>query len=559
VTRNHLRSVAGAVRTGAVRTSAVVAIVIAVSVLALATGCTSDTDTPASPAAPAGCDPALASWARAGFSGAVAVTRAGEVECLAGYGEADREAGTANTGDTVFRIGSITKAVTAAAVLDLVDSGRLALGDRAGDVVPGLAGPAAGVTVGQLLDHRSGLTGALAADDQPLDRDQAVAAISGLGLAFEPGTDQVYSNAGYTLLALAVEARSGTTFRDYFASRVLALPDGRTAGGFWDGEPAAPGPRAAGYTETGARAASPTVEGGHWALDGNGGLGMSARDLAAWVAHLFTERFPARTDLPGWASPPGLDGEQVLAVAGGGDGSAHNGVVAWLPEAERAVVVLSNSDELTAEQLAQAVLPALAHGRPWPEPSRPDRSAADPTALAAAAGTYRLETGGTLAVSAVGDGLVVAPRGADALAALFPLPPGVPTDAVRDHEADVRALLDGETQEGRGERAALEDEIGPIRSVAVTGTLRAGGELRTYVTVASGGDALHAWYAMDGEGGLAAAEIVDGPPTLAVVPGRSGYRPDDPAGTGPDVVVDFVGGGMTVRGPRGSVFAERQA
>ncbi|WP_344748600.1 serine hydrolase, partial [Streptosporangium vulgare] len=68
------------------------------------------------------------------------------------------------------------------------------------------------------------------------------------GLRARPG--YLYSNAGYTLLALVVEKASGLSFRAYLASRILRLPGGRGAGGFWDGEPAvaAPGPSAASAT-----------------------------------------------------------------------------------------------------------------------------------------------------------------------------------------------------------------------------------------------------------------------------------------------------------------------
>jgi CubicO group peptidase (beta-lactamase class C family) len=532
-----------------------------VALLLAAAACTRDVDTPPPEAGAVGCDPALAAWAERGFSGAAAVLRAGEVECLGGYGEADRASGAANTGDTVFRIGSVTKAVTAAAVLDLADQGRLSLDDRAGDLVPGLGGPAALATVGQLLDHRSGLTGAHAsADDQPMDHDEAVAAISALGVAFEPGTDETYSNAGYTLLALIVDARAGTTYRDQLASETLRLAGGRRAGGFWDGEPAAPGPRAVGFVDGDPADGPGPVEGGHWALDGAGGLAMSAADLAAWVDDLFSERFPGRTDLPGWGPPPGLHGERVLATAGGGDGSGHEAVVAWLPESERAFVLLSNGDEITAEQLMQRVLPAFALGAPLPEP--PDRPAPAGAGLpppTEAAGTYRLDTGGALTLAAVGDGLVLVPSGADALAALFPLPSGVSGEQVGSHEGHVRALLDGETAEGRAERAALEAEVGTIDRVEVVGTVQAGGELRTYVRAVGSGGERHAWYALDRVGGLAAAEILDGPPALTVVAGGDAYRPDDPAGTGPDVTIRFVGQRLAVQGPRGIAFADRES
>ena len=88
----------------------------------------------------------------------------------------------------MFAIGSVTKAFTAAAVLDLVAAGELALDDRAGDLVPGLRGPAADATVEQLLLHTSGLTGSHGEDHEPLDaRTRRVPPSARLEQAFPPG------------------------------------------------------------------------------------------------------------------------------------------------------------------------------------------------------------------------------------------------------------------------------------------------------------------------------------------------------------------------------------
>src|SRR5690606_20316260 len=112
---------------------------------------------------PPGCETELvrelSGWAEAGFSGSIAFATETGLECAAAFGLADTAASEPNTTETVFAIGSVSKAFTAAAVFGLVDGGELALGDRAGDLVPGLGGPAAEATVEQLLLHTGGLTG----------------------------------------------------------------------------------------------------------------------------------------------------------------------------------------------------------------------------------------------------------------------------------------------------------------------------------------------------------------------------------------------------------------
>lgn len=537
----------------------------AVLVVAAAAACTTDVETPAT-----GCDPAFDAWAVAGFSGSIAISTGGELECVTGYGTADAATGTPNTADSVFSIGSITKAFTAAAIVDLVDEGKLSLDDRAGDIVSGLPGPAADATVEQLLLHTSGLTGSHGADHEPLTRDEAVAAISALDLAVEPGSEFLYSNAGYTLLAFIVEEASASSYREYTAAELLVLPGGQVAGGFWNGEPRVPGPRA-----VGAPGESGDFAGPHWALDGNGGLAMTTGDLAVWTHALFAGEIVSAdavdmitgtrfdqgdgvSEVPGWvAYDDGTFGEPVFATAGGGGDVGHNAVVAWLPESERVIAMASNTPVISAEALLRAVGPALVAGRPLPAPDTAGGDA-DPADLAALAGTYELATGGSFDVIAEDDRLGVSAHGADAVAVLFPLPIAseLTPDDVTAHEERVLALLAGETREGREERAAFESAVGPIDDVGLAGTVVEDGELRTHVTITSGTEAIGMWFALDEQGGVAAAELPADPPTLLLVPSAGEtYRPDDPTGTGPDVTMTFDGNGLTVTGASGSTTA----
>jgi CubicO group peptidase (beta-lactamase class C family) len=528
--------------------------------------------------APGGCDPdldaAFGAWAGAGFTGSIAISTGGQADCLAAYGPADEAEGRPNTVDTVFSVGSVSKAFTAAAILALADDGRLALEDRAGELLPDLAGPVADATVQQLLLHTSGLTGSHGHDHEPLGHDAALAAIGGLEQAFPPGSAFLYSNAGYTLLALIIEQVAGTSYRQFLASRILALPDGTIAGGFWDGEPAAPGDRAVGYLDGGPTEEMGDFGGPHWAIDGNGDLAMTPWVLARWTHALFTGRIispeavevltatafdhgDGTSEVPGWvAVDTSVFGLPLFSVAGGGGDVGHDVVVVWVPDQERVVVMASNTQDVTAEDLLAAVGPALLAGEPLP---RPDVAPAtvDPDAIAAVAGGYALASGGSFTVTAHADGLVVAAEGADSVAAL--LPPRRATAAeVAAHEDLVLDLLAGESQEGREERTALEAVVGTIETVALAGTIEDDRELRTYVTVTGDAGSARLWYALDPSGGIAAAEGPADPPTLVVVPtADGGFRPDDPTGTGPDVLVRFDGGALRITGPGGTAVAPR--
>jgi CubicO group peptidase (beta-lactamase class C family) len=554
-----------------------------VAAAAVCAGCDLGSDEPGTKAEPlrASCDPererGLRAWAQAGFSGSIAISVAGKLECVAAYGTADRDSGRANTPGTVFSIGSITKAFTAAAILELAHDGRLSLSDPAGDLLPRLRGPVAHATVEQLLLHTSGLTGTHGEDHAPLTRDQAIAAIGGLERAFAPGSRFLYSNAGYTLLALIVEQASGTSYRDYIESRILRLPDGGLAGGFWDGRPAAPGPRATGYLEDGSAGQAGDFAGPYWAVEGNGGLAMTMPELAAWTRALFTGKIIAppavqtitapgfntgrgRSETPGWvAYDASVFGQPVFASAGGGGDIGHNAIVAWLPERQTVIAIASNTPEISAEQLLQRIGPALAAGGPLPAPRRPHARLGS-AQLARYAGSYALPGDqGSFAVDARGNKLAIQAHGIDATRALFPLPNGFTPADVASHEDLVRALLAGATAEGEKERHALEQSLGPIDTTRIDGSLVDDGELRTYVTVTSGAKSLRLWYALNEDGGVKAAQGPADPPTLlTVAAGQDSFTPDDPTGAGPHLTVTFGDGRMTISGPGGARSARRE-
>jgi hypothetical protein len=247
-------------------------------------------------------------------------------------------------------------------------------------------------------------------------------------------------------------------------------------------------------------------------------------------------------------------GKPFVGIAGGGGDVGHNVVAVWIPERDRVVAVASNRPLLTAEKLLYATIAALVTGAALPTPSAPAGSAD----LGKAVGTYRLDSGGTLQVSTPDNRPTITANGADAVAALFPPRGRFSVEGFRAHEGRVRALLAGQTREGREEREALEEEHGKISGVTLAGTVVADGEMRTYVTVAFGAKTVLGWYALDDHGGIQAVELPTPPPALVLVPvGGDRYRPDDPTGTGPDVTIGFGTDHLTVTTPAGHLIARR--
>ncbi|MDA1358339.1 serine hydrolase [Glycomyces luteolus] len=534
---------------------------MALAAALLAAACTADPETDT---ATAGCDSAFTSalsrWADAGFSGALAIGD-GAGDCRAAFGMADES--TPNTDETVFAIGSISKAFTAAAVIGLADEGAFALEDRAGALLPGLEGPAADTTVEQLLLRTSGLGGVLGEDHRPLERDEAIARLSALNPAFEPGTEFSYSNAGYVLLALIVDETTGD-YRGYLAEEILRV-DGEPIGGFWDGEPAAPGPRAVGVVDGQPSRQNGEFAGPHWALAGNGDLAMTAAELHAWTRGLFTGEVIApeavdlllgtgfdngdgTEELPGWVSVgPDVFGAPLITASGGGGDTGHNAVAAWLPETGTALAAASNSEAVIAGELVEAIAPAFIAGDPIPAPE--GAAEVDPAELQAREGVYTIESGSTFHVTATEDGLEVAADGADAAAALFSSSE-FSADDVAAHEADVLALLNGGTDAGRDEREAIEADLGAIE----------GGELHTYVRIRTAGDGVLGWYTLEEHGGVGAVSLGVEPPAFTLVPTGDGeYRQADLAGAGAGVRVSFEDDLMTAHGTAGTVEARRDA
>jgi hypothetical protein len=261
--------------------------------------------------------------------------------------------------------------------------------------------------------------------------------------------------------------------------------------------------------------------------------------------------------MPGWVRfDDQRFGEPVYAAAGGGGDVDHVAVAAWLPESGRAIALASDGDGVTAEGLLGEIGAALVAGDPLPTPpstSEPSGSADEDAADRA--GTYVLDGGDVVTVTAADGDLEVTAGGPEAMAVLFPPADASDAEDRATHEDQVEALLAGETGAGRDEREALEGELGAIDRVDLIGTLVADGELRTYVTVVADEEAL-VWYALDAAGGIAAVEITSERPGLTLAPaGPATYRPSDPTSDAPDLTVGFGDGTMTLTGPDGAVTA----
>ncbi|HET6209054.1 MAG TPA: serine hydrolase domain-containing protein [Jatrophihabitans sp.] len=159
----------------------------------------------------------------------VAVAEHAEPVLSAAFGSADLDTGAPLTERHLFRIASHSKSYAAVAGLQLLEQGRLRLDDTLGERVPELAGSAvAAVTLGELLSHGGGVI--RDSEDGDFwqgwrdfpDRDGLLAIATETSAAVIGRNERFkYSNIGYGLLALALEAVGGASFADQVADRIV--------------------------------------------------------------------------------------------------------------------------------------------------------------------------------------------------------------------------------------------------------------------------------------------------------------------------------------------------
>lgn len=307
----------------------------------------------------------------------IGVVRGTDTLYLAGVGERNRERHLPAATSTVYRIGSITKQFTAAAVMRLIERGTLHLDDSIGTLLPQYPQWRA-VTVRQLLNHTSGIHSYTTSDawrrswKQDVAPSRLVAFVAKDTLDFASGTAWRYSNTGYVLLGMALERVTHTAYADYLAQEFFAPLRLRTASYCPNRSTDTESPR--GYEiDAGRISAAPYISMSHtWSA---GALCMSVSDYLRWQAGLTsgdvvsmesyrqmstadTLRNGASTNY-GFGLMPARVGAHPV-VHHGGDVHGFSSEELWLPDDSLRVVVLTNTlgsnPKFLADNLASAVL-----------------------------------------------------------------------------------------------------------------------------------------------------------------------------------------------------------
>jgi CubicO group peptidase (beta-lactamase class C family) len=308
------------------------------------------------------------------FMGSVLVARGDQVLFSRSYGWANMEWEVPNTPTTKFRIGSLTKQFTAAAILLLEERGRLKIEDPIRKYLPDEPAAWDKVTIYHLLTHTSGIVNHLSLPEVtkmvpfPQTPDQLMALVRDKPLEFVPGEKMRYSNSGYNLLGCLIEKLTGQRYQDFIQKNIFT-PLGMKDSGYDSNSDIIPR-RAAGYSP--GPGGPVNAEFVHMSNTYSaGGLYSTTEDLLRWEQGLFGGKLLSPESLRkmttpylnGYAFGLGADavhGRKRISHEGGVPG--FNSCLAYYPESQVTVVALSNMFRPEIAPEIVGLLSALAHG-----------------------------------------------------------------------------------------------------------------------------------------------------------------------------------------------------
>jgi len=356
------------------------------------------------------------------FSGTVLIARHGKVVFSGGYGDADIDRRIPNDTRTRFRIGSVTKSLTAILVLKLQEDGALSVDDPICKYLAACPPHWAALTIHHLLSHTSGIENLnsdgdfLEREAQPATREEVFARFRDAPLRFSPGEKFEYSNSNYHLLGAIVEKVTGQTYAEALAQRVLA-PAGM-ADSFMDSASAPTERVAVGYRPTDDGALKPDAPADPAWLFAAGGVFSTAEDLFRFSEALkgnvlLTERSkalmwtPVRGDYGyGWSmpAPAAMTLNRRVRMHSGRSQGYTACFVQFVDDDVTGIVLSNNVMADTCTSIKD--LTAIVLGEPYSIPIARRAIKLDHDLLDRYAGRYHWSESYTLVVSREGDLLI---------------------------------------------------------------------------------------------------------------------------------------------------------
>lgn len=376
---------------------------------------------------------------RADAPGAVVLVARGDRILFRGArGQADIASGSPLQPDSVFRIGSLGKQFAAAALLTLVDDGRVALDDPLSRYLPDYPG-GENITLSQLLNHTSGVrnfNGLPGYVDGVIRQDMTTAEIIDLfrnePADFAPGQNWAYSNSGYVLIGAVIESVTGMPWHVYFEQRFFRPLGMRHTG--YGHHPDFAVQQVSGYSYEG-ETVVPMRPMSMTQPHAAGALVSNVDDLLIWTRALHEGRILRNATYLQMITPHGVAaGEGIRYGFGlytdtvrghrvlrhGGHIFGFIASLSYLPGPDITIVVLENDDANSGVEEAHALarrLAAIALGEPYPEMTP---ASLDAVTLQAIEGSYGFDGDVTRRLLIVGDRLT-AQRGVGPRIPLTPI------------------------------------------------------------------------------------------------------------------------------------------
>lgn len=307
------------------------------------------------------------------FMGTVIVARGKNIIFEKGYGFANLEWELPNTPYTKYRLASVSKQFTAAAVLLLEERGKLRIDEPVRKYVSDAPASWSKITIAHLLAHCSGIPtydkfpDYVAFKKIRSSSKDLLKRITSRPLEFQPGKKYSYSNSGYLALGILIERVSGQSYAQFIQESIFK-PLGMNDSGYGSVS-AIIKHRASGYIN-GANGLE-NADLNDWSNSFSaGGLYSTAGDLFRWEQGLFGGKLLSDVSLKKMTLPYkqgyalGLEvreenGHRVIGHTGTVDG--FDNVLAYYPDSKLCVVVLGNKNGPEAAEIASK-LAAISHG-----------------------------------------------------------------------------------------------------------------------------------------------------------------------------------------------------
>ena len=338
------------------------------------------------------------------FMGTILIAKDGKPIVSKGYGMSNIEFDAPNNPQTVFRLASVTKQFTAAAIMILQERGKLNVNDLACKHLAQCPPAWQTITIHHLLTNTHGISGISAAEigalrGLPIPHDQWYEATSKKPLEYAPGEKFKYLGAGYTLLGFIIEHVSGKSYGDFLQENIFK-PLEMNRSGYEDPLRIIKN-RAIGYDQLPGNPITNLPYREIVRMYASGGVYSTTEDLLLWCNALANEKImskksveemftPFKEMYPGTGYAYGLWSSQKFGrrrIAHGGNATGFITYFAYYPEDRVTVIVLSNNQRGSAGKINE-VLSSIVFGEKYEIPKERKTITVAPSVLNKYVGEY---------------------------------------------------------------------------------------------------------------------------------------------------------------------------